>query len=878
MSESAKLLNEFLMKHKVGENNSCTHTAFGQPWGKFYIDENNDATFISLYKKTLMEYLYNDVEPDLHIIERPNRVSLMVIDIDLRQKSQNRIYTEEHVKNIIQRFTAKITAYNKISKTDINAFVFEKQKPSYDAKQDNYKDGFHIIYPDVILDASMRYLIMEEATIDIEKDRIFDNLNILNTYDDIIDKSIVYRNGWLMYGSRKDKSQLYYISKIYDGDNNEIDHSAYSPDELVVMLSVRQHDEEDMLKLNSNYNNSAFKAKLGEIYEKYHGNKENKKKIISKKLDIQKMTIQIDDINRIPSKDTEMAKKLCRILSKKRADDYKMWLYVGWTLHNIDNTMLDTYIEFSKQSEKYTKDCCEKIWIKASKAQQNDASDNKLTVASLHWWAKEDNPEDYLKLMRELINAQMDKAKMGAHDDIAKMAYQLYKHNYRCASITKNQWYEFNDRWMIIDKGYTLANKLTDELTVEFSKMAGVYFMELQNKDGDERDKAMQAGKDILKIVDKLKNSSYINSAMEACARRFHDSHFEEKLDENPYLIGFNNGIYDLKNGCFRKGTPDDYITLTTGYDYIEFEENSEEIKVINEYFSKVMIDIEMRDYILTLLASYLDGRCKDQNFVIWTGTGSNGKSTTLDLMRYTMGDYFGVLPTTVITKKRTSSSNATPELADKRGKRCLPIQEPEHDDVIYVGNMKNLTGCDWIEARALYGMPFMYKPQFKLLLTCNKLPHIPSHDGGTLRRLRVTPWESEFIDGKPKKPNQFPKDRDLCDKLKGWAPGLMWILLNKYYPIYDKQGLKEPAKVKLHTEKYKKDTDIYYEFIQETYNITNNSEDNEGITSAYCSFKSWHMEAYSSKAPPKKDFMNYLTDAGYKIHNNSIQGIKYKG
>ena len=101
--------------------------------------------------------------------------------------------------------------------------IDDNQTPYFEPiKQDNYKDGFHIIYPDVILDASMRYLIMEEATTDIEKDKIFDNLNILNTYDDIIDKSIVYRNGWLMYGSRKDKSQLYYISKIYDGDNNAV--------------------------------------------------------------------------------------------------------------------------------------------------------------------------------------------------------------------------------------------------------------------------------------------------------------------------------------------------------------------------------------------------------------------------------------------------------------------------------------------------------------------------------------------------------------------------------------------------------------------------------------------------------------------------------
>jgi hypothetical protein len=43
-------------------------------------------------------------------------------------------------------------------------------------------------------------------------------------------------------------------------------------------------------------------------------------------------------------------------------------------------------------------------------------------------------------------------------------------------------------------------------------------------------------------------------------------------------------------------------------------------------------------------------------------------------LLKYTFGDYFGVLPTTILTRKKGSSSSATPELADKKGKRCLII------------------------------------------------------------------------------------------------------------------------------------------------------------------------------------------------------------
>src|SRR5690606_7029843 len=42
------------------------------------------------------------------------------------------------------------------------------------------------------------------------------------------------------------------------------------------------------------------------------------------------------------------------------------------------------------------------------------------------------------------------------------------------------------------------------------------------------------------------------------------------KLDSNNKLIGFNNGVYDLKEFMFREGKFDDYITMSVKYDYNE--------------------------------------------------------------------------------------------------------------------------------------------------------------------------------------------------------------------------------------------------------------------------------------------------------------------
>ena len=48
----------------------------------------------------------------------------------------------------------------------------------------------------------------------------------------------------------------------------------------------------------------------------------------------------------------------------------------------------------------------------------------------------------------------------------------------------------------------------------------------------------------------------------------FMNNDFLEKLDSKTNLLGFTNGVFDLDANEFRPGKPDDYITLSTKYDY----------------------------------------------------------------------------------------------------------------------------------------------------------------------------------------------------------------------------------------------------------------------------------------------------------------------
>jgi P4 family phage/plasmid primase-like protien len=875
IKETNEKFYNFLEKHKVeGDGVEYTHTSFGPPFGKYFIDDRMDyEKFLVLYKRILETGVLQ--HGGLYITEKQKRVGPLFVDYDFRFDDRNRQYSVKNIEEITEVYMNLIRKYLHIKDLDeLKAYVTEKAKPTFDEKQNNYKDGFHIIFP-IPVDVNIRFLIHEEAKEQIKNSDILVDIPYINDFDEVIDDSVVMRNGWLMYGSKKWQKSYYILTKVFNADMTEIDKSTYSKDELAVLFSARRNDEDEPIELKEEFQTSKMKQHIKTIYDKYNGSKKQKNNIIRQ----ERINNYIQPVVNNNHPDVQIARKLIRILSEKRADKYTDWAPVGWALNNIDPGLIDEFIEFSRKCHnKFNENECRKFW--------NTIKLGGYTIASLHYWAKHDSPEEYNNILMESINKAVENAETGNHDDLAKVLFEMYKYEYRCVSKTKNKWYAFyNNRWHYVDQAYTLANIISDELAVMFGKRAISYFNRASFGLGGDRDNSTKKGTDLMKIVEKLKTESFKNSVISSAANRFIDDKFEEKLDSNPNLIGFENGVYDLEAGIFRKGVPEDYVILSAGYDYNpNYTVDSKEIIEINKYFAQVMTEENMREYTLISFSSFLDGHIRQQVFRIFTGSGGNAKSQTMDLLKETMGQYFGKLPTGIITRKRGSSSAATPELADKRGKRFLVIDEPEHDDVMYVGQMKQYTGGDIIPARALYGDPFEYKPQFKMGLLCNKLPQLPVvMDGGTIRRLKVIPFESEFVDKIDPKNNgkQFKKDPNLGEKMKTWGPGFMWILVNLYYKKYKESNfqISEPKKVTQFTDKYRIDSDKYYEFLSEYVVDTRDINDMVSVVSLYSTFRNWHSEAgYGRSIPNRNEFINYIkSNKKYEMECGNFLGVCYK-
>ena len=845
----------FLEEHRVGKGAKHTHTSMGKPMGSFYIPSSETEHFYNLYETAI----FNKVS--LHLLEKHRDVSPIIVDFDYKYEFDimERQYTIEHINNIIKLYIKEIDSIFNITnkKEELIAFVFERDAP-YKYKG-NTKDGMHIMFPFIVSEPDAQYLLRDNILKNIAP--ILDDMPLKISYCDVVDRSVISKNGWFMYGSSKPNNKAYSLTHVFDQYGEEIgkDEVDYKGEKnFAKFLSIRRYTHKNCTHIRE--------CKYAEL------EKIQKKKLSYKKNRFKRLKSVNYDFNSV--------KDLVNILSISRADDYEKWIEVAICLNSIDPSnpeMFELWENFSKKSSKYEDGCCEKKWDEIARS---NAGRRELTIGTLIFWARFDNYEKFMDLKRKDVQLYIEKSITATNWDIARVLYELLKYQF---VYSAKEWYEFkNHRWHRDDEGISLRSNISNDLVREYIKLIEAYNMSaaeagMDNDAEDKKDEFLRKAKILSDITQKLKTTGFKDNIMKECKELFYDKKFNERLDNDPYLIGFENGIYDLKTMEFRDGRPDDYVSLTTDNDYIDHdEEDNEYLHEIKKFVSTIFPREEIREYVLTMLASYLQGVNAEEKFRIWTGSGSNGKSKLEELFLLAFGEYCIKFPITLLTGKRAASNACTPEVVQSKGKRFGYFEEPGENERINVGLMKEYTGGDKIKARGLHKDPIEFKPQFKLLLLCNELPKVPPDDDGTWRRLEVTEFKSKFVDN-PKEDNEYPRDLYLSEKMKEWKETFISWLLEVYYKKYKEGGLVVPKEIIKFTAEYQKNCDVYVEFIDD---MMEEGDKGDFITylELHAEYKVWYADNYNSnKFTTKREFKKYIEKKFKKKNRKSVcaRGIR---
>lgn len=500
--------------------------------------------------------------------------------------------------------------------------------------------------------------------------------------------------------------------------------------------------------------------------------------------------------------DKEVVRKYLDLLDGDRYTDYNKWLNIGFILFSINPDYVDLWHYFSSKWEHYDEVLCNCKWNTFAN------SEYIYTINNLIFLAKVDNPDDSEELSKDIPNH--DLCYLRAFDNVlSKFIHRIYGEHFVCSSPQKDEWYYFNSiRWKKENKSFNLRKKITNEV---FNKIE-IYRKQLI-KEG--------ASDDIIKnyhgILQKLGSGIKLN-----CLEiEFYNENFYKIIDQNKYLLGFENGIYDLNEMEFRNGVSSDYVSMSTGYDYQHHSENESIYKELMVLISQILPEAETRHFTLKSLASCLDGHNRDENFYIWSGknaSGGNGKSTITELLTKALGEYAIDSPVSLITGKRESANSPNSALASIRNKRVVIMQEPGSNEKIQADVMKSLTGGDRISTRELNSSQIEFKPHAKFFMACNKIPAIDI-DGGTIRRIKITEFVSKFIDNPSREMHQgtfeFKIDKELKNKLESYKTVFLCILLD-YYRIYKREGLSPPDSVASVTKKYENSNNNMKTFVEE--------------------------------------------------------------
>ena len=848
-------------------NGNYSHTqipncAAGKYGGSYYISDSEYDTFLDKYHKYVFEQ-----NNECYLTERHIDIAPILIDLDFRFTGElKRRYDGDWIKKFVKIYMEEASRFLKLP-TTTDIFILEKDTPIQDKKV--VKDGIHIIIPSVVTEPKVQFLIRSRMIKNKECNELIGSLSCTNDINDVIDLCVIERNNWQFYGSMKPNNIPYKVSMVLKRNN---------PNNLFADVDVSQFTSMDFLKLFSIRNKKVtteFKSGQSavvltlyrDLEQQFKTNKRSKPIVRARKKSPNRLNGNfIENVKHI--------QELVEILNPKRADNYKQWIELGWCLHNIDDRLLETWIKFSKKSKKYKIGECEDEW----KTMDNEG----LGMGTLYNWAKNDNKVKYDQMVSNDLRYLLYQSLTKTHTDVAKVMYKLFRNKF---VYSKKIWYHFkNHRWQKMDNGVEVKNKMSCEMVQEYNKLR-MSFIKKQNSilenGGSDTDKEYSDNEETIKkisgLINDLKKVNYKKNLLDECADMFYLEDFEENLDSNMMLIGFNNGVYDLEKGIFRDGIPEDNISYSTKINYEEYMEDELYITEVRTFIQQVIPNRELREYVLTLMSSFLDGKIKGEKFHIWTGSGGNGKSKLIELFQHCFGDYCCTIPSSLITEKRARAEACNPALVRTKGKRFACLQEPEGNERINVGLMKELTGGDKIQARGLHKDPIEFKPQFKLVLTCNDLPHVPSNDDGTWRRIRCVKFISKFTHNpNPQNAFEFPIDESLSDKLPEWCGAFMSILINYYNNVYKKKGLYEPDSVKEESLKYKNSNDPFSQFFNERMQKVESQEIIK-LDEAYSEFKIWFSNTFSSlKMKSKPDFRENMRKR-FSYEGNNFVGVVWK-
>ena len=488
----------------------------------------------------------------------------------------------------------------------------------------------------------------------------------------------------------------------------------------------------------------------------------------------------------------EEAREYLVTLNPERADDYEEWVAVGMALHQIDDLLLNDWIEWSAQSSHFEDGCCEEKWGSFERLPGGHSPEGARGLKTLRAKAKEDG---YVNLGGfEVPNLEVIQKRVAA--DMAEMGIEMHLGpqnlfaNQRLAD--KFGYGEEGDEddedggdgscFMGRKKGSRnppsseIANFIMPmfmklgwrydakfDVFMQYDKHRGVWNRQDHSKDFKQQ---VQFQLENLNLPNGYSTNliSDVTSLMEG-----HIAHYDWCND--PTRLAFQNGVLELDTDEFVEHSSDNYITWGLDFKY----DPTADPGPITEWLFRTQYGDEARVQVLRAwLRSCLVGKGNEiQRFLEVIGPGGRGKSTFANLCCALVG--CGNFASTTLNQLEQSRF----ELSSIKGKRLTLINDSER----YGGSaqtFKALTGGDSLryeEKLKSIGEPFVYTGM--VMVAANEPIQTTDNTSGLSRRRLTIEFNRSLYNKSSEAKDMIKIDKGHISGLwKDYLPGLVnWVL-----------------------------------------------------------------------------------------------------
>lgn len=349
-----------------------------------------------------------------------------------------------------------------------------------------------------------------------------------------------------------------------------------------------------------------------------------------------------------------------------------------------------------------------------------------------------------------------------------------------------------------------------------------------------------------------------------------------DDLDSNPWLLGCNNGVIDLRTGILRPGRPSDKIFKSTRIDYPGIDAPSPTWdRFLHEVFNG---DGNIIAFLGRLFGFAVTGLTIENVMPILIGIGRNGKGTIVETILHVLGDYAAPIQSeTLLDQGRSrSASGPSPEIMQLKGLRVAFASETDEARRFSLSRVKWLTGSDTLIGRNphdKYNTSFL--PSHTLFLSTNHAPGASAQDYAFWERVCMIKFPLSFVDREPVEEFERRADKGLKETLKSEAPAILAWLVRGCLE-WQQAGLDPPPSVKAARDEYQREEDDLSDFIEATCYLDARSEC--GATKLYQAFRSWWEEHVSKKGCPSQKRFGRMMRRKFKYQKTQAGIYMYYG